>query len=190
MEFAKILSLAVATFAFPLGGTVWAFAVNPGDAGGGGYYPGRPGTVTGYGSSKSEAYNNALHKLPRGTREGRPSYAQQRGSGVTCHLHYAQRGHVRGEGKTKADAHAVAIGKVPRGADVNDVSYSKEGQRHICKIHYAAKGVVKGSGNNRQEAYRNATAKMPRGAEPGRVDYRDGGGGKGGWTCDLPYVPY
>jgi len=167
-------------------GTVHGFAVNPGDSG---PYPGRPGMVTGYGSSKSEAYNNALRKLPRGTREGRPTYAEQRGSGVTCELHYAQRGHVRGEGKTKADAHAAAMAKIPRGANADDVSYTKEGQRHICKIRYAARGHVKGSGDNRQAAYRNATTKLPRGAEPGRVDYRDGGG-KGGWACDLPYVPY
>lgn len=166
--------------------TVFAFEVNSGEIGGGGF-PGRPGMVSGYGSTKGEAYMEAVRRIPRGAREGRPIYTQQGGGagGVTCEVRYVERSSVRGWGKTKAEARTAAMAKLPRGAEVQDVNFSKEGGRHICNVSFVKRGHVKGKGNNRQAAHREATAKLPRGATPGKVTY--GEEGRKGWLCELPY---
>jgi len=190
MKFAKTFLLVAAISGLAPHSMVWGFAVNPGDTGGGGYYPGRPGMVTGSGGTKGEAYMEAVRRLPRGAREGRPIYTQRGGAadGVTCDVRYVERHTVHGGGKTKADARAAAMAKVPRGADVQDVNFGKDGVKHTCHVSYVKRGEVKGRGNNRQAAHREAMSKLPKNATPGKVSYGGGdGGGRQGWLCELPY---
>lgn len=193
MKLEKVLSLLALTAIFPLGAKVSGFAVNPGDmGGGGGYYPpGRPGMASGYGSTKGEAYMEAVRRMPRGAREGRAIYTSQGGGagGVSCEVRFVQRNTVRGSGKTRPEARAAAMAKVPRGADVQDVNFGKDGGRHICSVSYVKRGDVKGRGSNRQAAHRDAMAKLPKNATPGKVSY-GGGEGRPGWLCELPYSWY
>lgn len=131
----------------------------------------------------------AVRRMPRGAREGRPIYTQQGGGAgnVTCEVRYAERNSVRAGGKTKPEARAAAMAKLPRGADVQDVNFGKEGGKHICNISYVKRGHVKGKGNTRQIAHREAVSKLPKNAAPGKVTYGGGEGGRQGWLCELPY---
>jgi hypothetical protein len=144
--------------------------------------------TSGSGATKGEAYMEAVRRIPRGAREGRPIYTQQGGStsGITCEVRYVERSSVRGGGKTKAEARTAAMAKLPRGAEVQDVSFSKESGKHMCSVSFVKRGHVKGKGNTRQTAHREATAKLPRGATPGKVTY-GGEEGRKGWLCELPY---
>jgi len=190
MKHAKFAGLLALIVCFQFGSsTLLGFAVNPGEMGGsGGYYPGRPGMVTGSGSTKGEAYMEAVRRLPRGAREGRPIYTQQGGGagGITCEVRYIERSSVRGGGQTKAEARTAAMAKLPRGAEVQDVNFSKEGSRHISSVSFVKRGHVKGQGNTRQIAHREAVSKLPKNAMPGKVTY-GGAEGRPGWLCELPY---
>lgn len=193
MKFQKPLYLFAVTLLFSLHGTVFGFVVNPGDmgGGGGGYFPGQPGMASGFGNTKGEAYMEAVRRLPRGAREGRPIYTQQGGGadGVICSVRFVERSSVRGGGASRPEARAAAMAKLPRGAEAQDVTFGKEGGRHICNVSYVKRGEVKGRGKTRQAAHREAMGRLPRNATPGKVTY-GGGEGRQGWLCELPYSWY
>jgi len=192
MKFEKLLCLLSVVFVFLLSGTVSGFEVNPGDLSGGGYSPaGGPGLASGFGRTKGEAYTEALRRMPRGAREGRPIYTQQGGGsgGTTCAVRYVERSSVRAGGKTKPEARAAAMAKLPRGADVQDVNFGKDGGKHICNVSFVKRGEVKGRGSNRQAAHREAMAKLPRNATPSKVTYGESDG-RQGWLCEIPYSRY